>query len=118
MIIIGKLLLRVIAWIDLSFFTLLMYLLSFIPRSVFGTYYDQLFQSWSRCFVRALGVELKLHQHYSGTLPEQYIVIANHPSAFEDIGMPALFQAYSVAKIEVKDWFFVGRISVASGTYF
>ena len=114
----AKLLWRVLAWIDLTVFTLIMYLLAFVPRRLFGRVYDRLFQAWSRTFVRALGVDLKLHQHYAGSLPEHYIVIANHPSAFEDIGIPALFPAYSVAKIEVKDWFLVGRISTAAGTIY
>ncbi len=118
MIVVAKLLWRVIAWIDLTLFTLLMYLLSFIPRSTFGKIYDRLFQVWSRTFVRALGVNLKLHQKYKAALPQQYIVIANHPSAFEDIGIPALFPAYSVAKIEVKDGILTGRISAAAGTVY
>ncbi|MCB1757219.1 MAG: 1-acyl-sn-glycerol-3-phosphate acyltransferase [Gammaproteobacteria bacterium] len=118
MIVLGRFLYRLIAWLDLVVFTLLMYVLSFIPRSYFAATYDRLFQSWSRTFVRALGVDLKLHQKYKGSLPEHYIVIANHPSAFEDIGIPALFRAHSVAKIEVRDWYFVGRISTASGTVY
>ncbi|MDO6459949.1 lysophospholipid acyltransferase family protein [Granulosicoccaceae sp. 1_MG-2023] len=118
MIMLARALWRCIAWLDLILFTLLMYALSFIPRSRFGRIYDRLFQTWSRTFVRALGVDLRLHQHYAGSLPAHYIVIANHPSAFEDIGIPALFPAYSVAKIEVRDWYFAGRISAAAGTLY
>ncbi|HEY9052492.1 MAG TPA: lysophospholipid acyltransferase family protein [Gammaproteobacteria bacterium] len=63
-------------------------------------------------------MDLKLHQKNLYPLPKQYILIANHPSAFEDIGVPALFNVHSLAKIEVKDWWIVGRISVAAGTLY
>lgn len=109
---------RLWCWLELIVLTLIMYALSFIPRSIFGPIYEKLFLFWTRVFVLAMGVELKLHQHYAGKLPEQYIVIANHPSAFEDIGMTSLFRAYPVAKIGVRDWFLVGRISDAAGTIF
>ncbi len=118
MIVLARTLWRLIAWIDLVAFTTVMYLLTFLPREKIGKFYDQLFQSWARTFVRALGVELKLHQKYKDSLPQHYIVIANHPSAFEDVGIPALFKAHSVAKIEVKDWYIVGRISQAAGTLY
>ena len=45
-------------------------------------------------------------------------MIANHPSAFEDIGLPALFDVVSLAKIEVADWWILGRISKAVGTLY
>jgi len=73
---------------------------------------------WGDLIVRALGVELKLHQKNLNPVPKKYILIANHPSAFEDIGIPALFEVYSLAKIEVKDWWIVGRISAAAGTLY
>ncbi len=44
-------------------------------------------------------------------LPEQYILVANHPSALEDFGVPALFDIYPLAKAGVRDWFILGRIS-------
>lgn len=45
-------------------------------------------------------------------------MVANHPSAFEDIGLPALFDVISLAKAEVADWWILGRISTASGTLY
>jgi 1-acyl-sn-glycerol-3-phosphate acyltransferase len=77
-----------------------------------------MFRVWCRAFVRALDVDLKLHQKNRIPLPTQYILIANHPSAFEDIGIPALFDAYSLAKVEVKKWWIVGRMSKAAGTVY
>ena len=108
---------RVICWTELAAFTLLLYLLSWLPAALVPFYYA-LFRVWCRSFVRALGVDLRLHQKNTRPLPEHYILIANHPSAFEDIGIPALFPVHSLAKIEVKDWWFVGRISMAAGSLY
>ncbi|MGB5438226.1 MAG: lysophospholipid acyltransferase family protein [Gammaproteobacteria bacterium] len=109
---------RVICWIELTLFTLLMYLLSWLPPALLQGFYFPLFRFWSRAFVRALGVDLRVHQKNIRPLPEHYILIANHPSAFEDIGIPAVFPVHSLAKIEVRDWWLVGRISSASGTLY
>jgi 1-acyl-sn-glycerol-3-phosphate acyltransferase len=103
--------------VELTLFTLVLYLLSWLPAALRPFYYA-LFRVWCRSFVRALGVNLRLHQKNVHPLPAHYILIANHPAAFEDIGIPALFPVYSLAKIEVKDWWFVGRISMASGSLY
>ncbi|MBX2825999.1 MAG: 1-acyl-sn-glycerol-3-phosphate acyltransferase [Gammaproteobacteria bacterium] len=113
-----KLLVRVWNAIEFVLLTLVLYLLSFLPTRFLEGFYERLFYFWARVFVRALDVDVRLHQHYAGKLPEHYIVIANHPSAFEDIGLPSLFNASSVAKEGVRHWFMVGRISVAAGTIF
>ena len=115
---IARLLWRILCWIELTLFTLLLYVLSYLPRALLRGFYFGLFQSWSRSFVRALGVDLRVHQKNLRPLPEQYILIANHPSAFEDIGIPAVFPVHSLAKIEVADWWLVGRISTASGSLY
>ncbi len=105
-----------LAWAELIPLTLLLYLLSFtsLPR----TPYRRLFRYWTRVWVHALGVELRLHQHNLQPLPGTFLLIANHPSAFEDTGIPALFDVDSLAKQEVRDWFLLGRISAAAGTLF
>ena len=105
-------------WLDLALFSLLMYALALLPRPWLARFYPRLFWSWCRTFVRALGVDLRLHQHNRAPIPSRYILIANHPSALEDIGIPALFDVYSVAKREVGDWWLVGRISRAAGTLY
>jgi lyso-ornithine lipid O-acyltransferase len=110
--------LRSIALLDLAVFTLLMLLLSRLPRALLASFYPKLFHAWCRCFVRALGVTIRLHQHQHAPLPKHYILIANHPSALEDVGIPSLFAVRSLAKIEVKDWFLVGKIATAAGTLF
>ena len=104
--------------IDFAVFTLILYLLSFLPRGWLAGIYPRLFWFWCRLFVRALEVDLCLHQNNARALPRHYILIANHPSAFEDIGIPALFPVYSLAKIEVRDWWIVGRISAAAGNLY
>lgn len=108
----------VIAWIDLSIFSTLLYVLSFLPKKNTKNWYPKLFQYWCHLFVRALGIDLKVHQHYLKQLPSQYILIGNHPSAAEDVCMPALFRTKFLAKIEVKNWWVVGRIGQAAGTLY
>ena len=95
-----------------------MFILSFIPFKLTVGFYPSLFRIWCKSFVRALDVDLKLHQKNLHKIPKQYILIANHPSAFEDIGVPALFDVYSLAKAEVRGWPIFGRISAAAGTLY
>jgi lyso-ornithine lipid O-acyltransferase len=117
MLLVLRFLLRVLAWIDFVAFTVLMYLLSWLPWS--GRHpVARLFAPWCRAFVRALGVDLRLHQKNRKRLPDRFILVANHPAAFEDIGIPALFDVVSLAKLQVQDWFIVGRISKAAGTLY
>ena len=105
-------------WIELAVFTTVLYFLAWLPASWRRPWYFPLFRLWCGFFVRALGVDLRLHQKNTRALPKQYILIANHPSAFEDVGIPALFPVYSLAKEEMKDWWWVGRINIAAGTLF
>lgn len=109
---------RIVCWLELGLFTLLMYFLSWLPGILRKHFYYPLFRFWCRSFVRALGIDLRVHQKNTRPLPKQYILIANHPSAFEDIGIPAVFPVHSLAKIEVSDWWIVGRISTASGSLY
>lgn len=105
-------------WIELGIFTLILYLLAWLPSALTRSYYHKLFRLWCRFFVRALDVDLRLHQKYQGNLPEQFILIANHPSAFEDVGIVALFNVKLLAKQGVRSWFLVGKINEAAGTLF
>ena len=112
-----RLLRKLVGIADFVAFTGLMYLLSWLPWP--GRHpVARLFHPWCRAFVRALDVELRLHQKNLRRLPERFILIANHPAAFEDIGIPALFDVVSLAKLQVQDWFIVGRISKAAGTLY
>ena len=105
-------------WCELVVLTVLLYAFSFLPKSWLYPWYFVIFRFWCRLFVSALGLNLKLHQKNISLLPKQYILIANHPSAVEDIGIPTLFPVYSLAKEEVRDWWWAGRINVAAGTLF
>ena len=105
-------------WIELSVFTLLLYVLAWLPTFMTRFYYHYLFRIWCSFFVRALGVDLYLHEKNRQPLPEQFILIANHPSALEDVGIPSLFDVYPLAKQEVKSWWLVGKINAAAGTLF
>jgi lyso-ornithine lipid O-acyltransferase len=117
MLLLLKALLRAVAIADFVAFTALLYLLSWLPWP--GKHpVARLFRPWCRSFVRALGVDLRLHQKNLRRLPGRYILVANHPAAFEDIGIPALFDVVSLAKLQVQDWFVVGRISRAAGTLY
>lgn len=105
-------------WLELAALTLLLYLLSFLPKALLRPWYFPMFRVWCRFFVHAFGAELRLHQKNRKPLPKNYLLIANHPSAFEDIGIPALFPAYSLAKEELKKWWWAGRINMAADTLF
>src|SRR5210317_312746 len=105
-------------WVELTIFTTFLYALSFFPHLISRTFYFFLFRLWCKVFVNALGVDLRLHQKNIQPIPRHFILIANHPSAFEDIGVPALFNVYSLAKAEVADWLWVGRIVKAAGNLF
>jgi 1-acyl-sn-glycerol-3-phosphate acyltransferase len=117
MLMLLRLLRKLIGWMDFVLLTTLVYLLAWLPWH--GTHpVARLFPSWCRSFVRALDVDLRLHQKNRQRLPARFILIANHPAAFEDIGIPALFDVVSLAKIQVQDWFVVGKISKAAGTLY
>lgn len=105
-------------WTELLVSTLVLFLLSFLPDTWRGEWYRTLFHFWSGAWVHALGVDLKLHHKNQRPLPDRYILIANHPSSFEDAGIPSLFNVDSLAKSGVRHWFLVGRISAAAGTIF
>lgn len=107
-----------LCWIELSVLTLLLYFPSYLPKRLILPVYFPVYRLWCRCFVRALGVDLRLHQKNLKPLPRQFILIANHPSVFEDVGVPALFKVHSLAKAGVRAWWWAGRLNIAAGTIF
>jgi len=106
------------SWIELFIFTLILYIWAWLPPHLTRSYYHALFRIWCSMFVRALSVDLRLHQKHREPLPKQFILIANHPSALEDVGIPTLFDTYPLAKEGVRAWWLAGRINVAAGTVF
>jgi 1-acyl-sn-glycerol-3-phosphate acyltransferase len=107
-----------VIWLLLIILSIILYLLSHMPRAFSGRYYHYLSRLWCKIFVRALDVELKLVNNNTQPLPQQYILIANHPSALEDFGVPSLFDVYPLAKAGVRDWIILGRISDYAGTIY
>jgi 1-acyl-sn-glycerol-3-phosphate acyltransferase len=108
---------KIVGWVDFILVSILVYLLAWLPWP--GKHpVARMFHAWCRSFVRALDVDLRLHQKNRKRLPTRFILIANHPAAFEDIGIPALFDVVSLAKLQVQDWFIAGRIAKAAGTLF
>lgn len=106
------------SWLELVVLTLVLYVWAWMPRKFTEKYFHGLFRLWCAFFVRALGVKLRLHEKNRQPLPEKYILIANHPSALEDVGIPTLFNVYPLAKEGVRTWWLAGRINVAAGTVF
>jgi 1-acyl-sn-glycerol-3-phosphate acyltransferase len=117
MLLLLRLIRKIAGWVDFILLSLLVYLLAWLPWP--GKHpVAWLFHAWCRGFVRALDVDLRVHQKNRLRLPKRFILIANHPSAFEDIGIPAVFDVVSLAKLQVQDWFIAGRIARAAGTLF
>lgn len=109
---------RILTLVDFIVMTALAWFFALLPQHGVGKHYVVLFRIWCRSFTQMLGTHIRVHQHYSAGLPQQYILIANHPSAFEDIGIPAVFPVTSLAKAEVQHWPVLGRISSAAGTLY
>jgi 1-acyl-sn-glycerol-3-phosphate acyltransferase len=107
-----------VIWLWLLALCLLLYVLSHLPRFFSGRYYHFLSRYWCGIFVRALDVDLRLVHKNLKPLPEHFILIANHPSALEDFGIPALFDIYPLAKEGVRNWIVLGRISDYAGTIY
>lgn len=105
-------------WLELAVYTLVLYIMSWLPRALTGDYYHYLSRVWCRFLVRALGIDLRLHQKNRRAIPDHYILISNHPSALEDFAIPALFNVYPLGKQGVRDWFLIGRISYRAQSIF
>jgi 1-acyl-sn-glycerol-3-phosphate acyltransferase len=118
---IAKFFWRLICIIELVVFNQLLYIMTLLPAFLvrrMQPFYFVMLRLWSKLFVQALGVNLHLHEKNIKPLPDHYILVANHPSAFEDVGIPALFPVLSLAKAGVRDWWFAGRITWAGGNLF
>jgi len=117
MLLLLRLVRRIAGWVDFVLLSVVVYLLAWLPWP--GKHpVARLFHVWCRAFARALEVDIRVHQKHRKRLPQRYILISNHPSAFEDIGIPAVFDVVSLAKLQVQDWFIAGRIAKAAGTLF
>ncbi len=111
-------LLCLLAWLVLLPGSVLLFALAYVPGINRHGLYHQLARLWCKLYVRALRVDLRLVHHNRHPLTGQYILIANHPSALEDFGIPASFDVYPLAKEGVRYWFFLGRVAESAGTIF
>jgi len=107
-----------VTWLFLILLSFVLYVLSYLPRAFSKNYYRWLTRFWCKIVVRALDVDLKLINKNSRPLPEQFILVANHPSAMEDFAVPALFDIYPLAKAGVRKWMVLGRISDYAGSIY
>ena len=87
-----------LVWCLLLLLGSFLFIVSFLPKTFAGRYYHYLARLWCRIFVHGLDVDLELVHRNKKPLPDHYILIANHPSAFEDFAVPALFDVYPLAK--------------------
>lgn len=113
-----KFLMLMVVWFDLIILTTILYIMTFLPERMTRNSFPPLFRTWCRWFLRAIGVELSVHQKHAKPLPDHYVLIANHPSILEDIGVPSLFDVVCLAKAEVGKWWIFGRIAQRAGTIF
>jgi 1-acyl-sn-glycerol-3-phosphate acyltransferase len=114
----GRTLKLAVAVVDGIFMTAVLWVLAWLPTKVRDPIYPALYQYWSGCFVRIMGVDLRLHHKNRLPLPEHYLLVANHPSSFEDAGIPHSFPVRAIAKKELTAVPILGRIGQAAGTVF
>src|SRR4029078_6761546 len=102
MLLLLRLIRKIAGWVDFILLCALVYLLVWLPWPG-GHRVAVLFPSWCRAFARGRDVDIRVRQKHRKHLPQRYILIANHPSAFEDIAIPAAFDVVSLAKTQMQD---------------
>lgn len=109
-----------LVWIEFVILTTILYLFSWIPfgRNIFSRIYRSIYRYWLIVFVKTVNIDLRIHQRYLKKIPKQYIVVANHPSLLDNIGLAQVFDVRYLAKAEVKNWPIFGRITTAAGTMY
>lgn len=74
-------------------------------------------QRWSQGMLRAMGIELQVHQQ--AAVPQACLVVLNHVSWLDILCVhAALPQARFVSKADVKAWPLIGWMVAAAGTLF
>lgn len=108
----------IILGLELAVVSVFTFLLGLLPYNLIKGFYPELYQFWSYTFVRFLGIKEHIHQKNELPLPQQYILICNHPSGVELVWLPSLFKVVPLSKEAIKSWFIIGRITTAIGTIF
>ena len=98
--------------------TFFIVLLAFIPLRFIKNLGPDIFRIWSKLFVKFLGIKQTIHNENKNELPDQFILISNHPSGVELVWLPNMFDVIPLSKAEIKNWFLIGRIARLAGTVF
>lgn len=108
----------IITALDLILIVCFSFIASLLPMCISRHYMHYLFQVLCHSFVRFFGIELHIHHKYTGALPERFLLISNHPSGADIVILNALFRVFPLAKEEIKQWWFLGKIAQATGVAF
>lgn len=112
---IGK---QIVSGVILFHLTLILLVASLFPAIWRNSFFPWLYQHWSASFLGIFGIAKQVHNMYRKSLPDHYILIANHPSGVELLWLPAYFRVIPLAKAEIRDWFLIGRIVQSIGAVF
>ncbi len=112
---IGK---QMVSGVILFHLTLILLVASLFPATWRNSFFPRLYQHWSASFLGIFGIAKQVHNMYRKSLPEHYILIANHPSGVELLWLPAHFRVIPLAKAEIRDWFVIGPIVQSIGAVF
>jgi 1-acyl-sn-glycerol-3-phosphate acyltransferase len=104
--------------IDLFVVTLSFLLVSLLPVSLTKNISPKLFKIWSLRFFRIFLIQEHIHEKNHQPIPNQFILISNHPSGIELLWLPSRFNIIPLAKAEISKWFIIGRITKSIGTIF
>lgn len=98
--------------------SLTLFFIGLIPVAFMKKIAVNIYRKWSLVFLKFFGIKEQIHWENKTPLPEQFILISNHPSGIELLWLPARFNVTSLAKSEIRKWFLFGRIAEAAGTLF
>ena len=108
----------IFCFIDMAVMTMLAFLCAFLPKAINKHIMPRLFRLVCWSFVRLVGRSPHIHEKFQPPLPQQYILISNHPSGYDIIIINALFRVSPLAKAGVRNWFLLGKIAETAGTIF
>ena len=104
--------------LDFALIALFSLICALLPISINKLFMHRMFRMTCRGFLRFLNIRCHIYQKYKGVMPKNFILISNHPSGVDILAINSLFSVYPLAKIEVQNWWFLGRIARAAGVLF
>jgi 1-acyl-sn-glycerol-3-phosphate acyltransferase len=99
-------------------FTIIVVLISFLPSRLIIPFFAKIYRTWSLLFFKAFGIDEHIHQEHEKPIPNQYILISNHPSGIDVIWLPARFKATPLSKDDIQFWPIIGKITRTAGIIF